>query len=50
MPSRNIDYALRYFLVFRELKLRIRLERIAKKEKRSLNFIINQACEEFIKS
>jgi len=37
-----------YPLYLRSVSLRKELDRIAREERRSLNEIINQACEEFV--
>lgn len=46
--KRDIDYSLRYAFIFNSKKLRAAMERIARRDDRSLNYTINQACEEFI--
>ncbi len=44
--KRDIDYSLRYALIFKSKKLRAAMEKIARESERSLNWVINQACEE----
>lgn len=47
--KRDIDYSLRYSLIFNSKKLRSAMEKIARDTDRSLNYVLNQACEEFVK-
>lgn len=48
MPKRDIDYSLRYAVIFDSKKQRAALERIARDTDRSLNYIINRALDEYI--
>lgn len=48
MTKRDIDYSLRYALIFHSKKLRNEAEKIARDTDRSLNYVINQAIEEFV--
>lgn len=48
MPKRDIDYSLRYPLIFDSKKLRAAMEKIARESDRSLNYTINRAMEQFI--
>lgn len=49
MPTkRDIDYSLRYALIFDSKKQRAALERIARLDERSLNYILNRAIDEYV--
>lgn len=47
--KRDIDYSLRYPLIFNSKKLRAAMEKLARDSDRSLNWTINRACEEFVR-
>ena len=49
MPKRDIDYSLRYALIFDSKKLRTAMEKIARETDRSLNYTINRAMDEFVR-